>query len=326
VPIFGTGYAGTFLYTAASSVIRFDSIGQGLQTIGIIGSGDMGSGVAAAFSKAGFRVVTNLSGRSAHSRALAERAGTHDVGSLGALLGQADIVLSIVPPAAAAGVARQVAAQLPANRSLPFADCNAVSPATLAEIAAAFPSPDLVLDVGIVGAPPQRERGRGTRFFVAGNARALLTALHVPGIEMIDLGAELGRASALKMTYAAINKGVDAMLTAILLAAERLGVRRELMAECASSQAPITQRMAARLPFLAATAARFAPEMREIAATFASVGVTPDLHRGAAWVYDLLAESSLSAETRASLPAERSLDEAIRAFAAALDQRFGPES
>jgi hypothetical protein len=66
--------------------------------------------------------------------------------------------------------------------------------------------------------------------------------------------------------------------------------------------------------------------MREIAATFASVEVTPDLHRGAAWVYDLLAESSLAAETRASLPAERSLDEAIHAFAAALEQRLGTQS
>lgn len=292
-----------------------------MQTIGIIGSGDMGSGVAAAFRVAGFRVVTSLAGRSAHSRMLAERAGTEDVGTMAALLAEADIVLSIVPPAAAVEVARVVAAELPAGRRLRFADCNAIAPATVATVAAAVPAPVELLDVGIVGAPPQRERGRGTRFYVSGAQRAALLALRVPGIEMIDMGPELGHASALKMTYAALNKGVDAMLTAILLAAQRLGVRGELAAELAASQAPILARMQARLPFLAATAARFAPEMREIAATFASVGVTAELHLGAAWVYELLAESSLAAETRASLPRERSLDEAIDAFAAPLARR-----
>ena len=96
------------------------------------------------------------------------------------------------------------------------------------------------------------------------------------------------------------------------------------MRELESSQAQALARMRARVPFLAATAARFAPEMAEIAATYASVGVSPDFHRGAEWLYGLLAKTPLAAETRATLPRERSLDDALAVYVAALEQEPRP--
>jgi Domain of unknown function (DUF1932) len=144
--------------------------------------------------------------------------------------------------------------------------------------------------------------------------------LEVPEIELVDLGEEIGTASALKMMYAGLNKGTDALLTAVLLAAERLGVRPALMRELEGSQREALARMRRRVPFLAATAKRFAPEMAEIAATYESVGVTPGFHRGAEWLYTLLARTPLAAETRATLPRERSLDAALEVFVAALDR------
>ena len=291
------------------------------RTIGIIGSGDMGSGVAMALVRAGCRVVTDLSGRSAHSKALAKRAGSEDLGSLPAVLSAADLVLSIVPPAAAADVAASVAAQCPAG--VTFADCNAISPENMRRLAGNFIDRKReVVDIGIVGMPPQREQHRGTRLFVSGPARARVLSLEVPGIELIDLGETLGRASAMKMVYAALNKGVDALLTTILLAAGQLGVRDVLVQELENSQPQVLQRMRRRTPFLAATAERYVPEMREIAATFDSVGASPAFHEGAAWLYGLLAESSLASETRDSLPAKRSLDEAMAAFDEALVTRL----
>jgi hypothetical protein len=118
-----------------------------------------------------------------------------------------------------------------------------------------------------------------------------------------------------------MNKGVDALYTAVLMAAEELGVRAELMEEFRASQTQAAERMAARVPYLAATAERYTGEMREIASTFAAAGVTPDFHRGAEWVYAALAGTPLAAETRATLPAHRSLDEALAVFCAALKRR-----
>jgi 3-hydroxyisobutyrate dehydrogenase-like beta-hydroxyacid dehydrogenase len=201
-----------------------------------------------------------------------------------------------------------------------FVDCNAVAPATVRAIERVIaPTGAAFVDVGIVGRGPQ-PGGESTRFYVSGTARRTVLDLAVAGIELLDMGAEIGAASALKMAYAALNKGTDAFYAAVLLAAERLGVRPMLMRELEHSQAEALARMRARVPFLAATAERFAPEMAEIAATYESVGMTPAFHRGAEWLYALLATTPLAAETRATLPRERSLDAALAVFSAALDR------
>lgn len=293
-----------------------------MRTIGIVGAGDMGSGVAAAFVGAGFRVVGDLTLRSAHSRALAARAGITDAGSLERVLEASELVLSIVPPAVASRVAAEVRAATPKPTHVPFADCNAVAPATVAAMARDLAGKRPFIDVGIVGRPPAKEAGIGTRFYVSGPERERLLGLAVPGLRMIDMGPDVGRASAFKMMYASLNKGVDALLTAVLLAAARLDVRAALTSELEWSQRLLLERMQARVPYLAATAERFAPEMREIAKTYRDAGLTGDFHEGAAWVYELLARSSLAGETRASLPDERPLDDAIAAFSAVL----GPAS
>jgi len=292
------------------------------RTIAVVGTGDMGSAVGAALVRAGNRVVTDLTGRSAHSRELATRAGLTNLGSLEAVLGEAEIFLSIVPPAAAAELARRVLATArKSGRSPVFVDCNAVAPATVSAMAEPYGALRIpFVDVGIIG-PAPRHGAEPTRFYVSGEARAHVLELHAPELALIDMGPELGRASAMKMVYAAMNKGTDALYTAVLMAAEQVGVRAELMEEFRASQTQAAERMAARIPYLAATANRFTGEMREIATTFAAVGVTPEFHRGAEWLYATLARTPLAAETRASLPKQRSLDEALAVFCSALPKR-----
>jgi 3-hydroxyisobutyrate dehydrogenase-like beta-hydroxyacid dehydrogenase len=200
-----------------------------------------------------------------------------------------------------------------------FAECNAVAPSTACAIAELF-APDRFADAGIVGRAPREHATPPTRLYVSGAARRVLMELANADIRVIDMGPEVGRASAIKMAYASLNKGTDALHAAVLLAAQRLGVRAELMQEFELSQPVAARRMADRVPYLAATAERFAGEMAEIAATYEAAGVTPLLHRGAEWVFERLASTELGAETRATLPAERSLDAALAVFAKALEQ------
>jgi 3-hydroxyisobutyrate dehydrogenase-like beta-hydroxyacid dehydrogenase len=290
-------------------------------TVAVIGTGDMGAAVGGALVRAGYRVITAGEGRSAASRELAAGAGIEDVGSLAAVVQSAALLLSIVPPAAALGLATAAVAAMRTTGARPaFADCNAIAPATVRAVGATVaPTGAAFVDVGIVGRGP-KPGGERTRFYVSGAARRAVLDLRVPEIGLVDLGEEIGTASALKMMYAGLNKGTDALLTAVLLAAERLGVRPPLMRELEGSQREALARMRRRVPFLAATAKRFAPEMAEIAATYESVGVTPGFHRGAEWLYTLLARTPLAAETRATLPRERSLDAALEVFVAALDR------
>jgi len=289
------------------------------ETVAVIGTGDMGSAVGGALLRAGYRVVTAGDGRGALSRQLAADAGIEDVGSLEAAVREAGLVLSIVPPAAATTFAAEVVRAMRAAGARPaFADCNAVAPETVVAIGRALePTGAPFIDVGIVGRGPGVGRER-TRFYVSGSARAAVLDLDVDEIAFIDLGADVGTASALKMAYSSLNKGIDALLATVLLAAERLGVRAALMQELEFSQSEALERMQARVPFLGATAKRFAPEMAEIARAYETVGVTPAFHRGAEWLYQLFATTRFASETRATQPKQRSLDEAIGVLTAAM--------
>ena len=296
-------------------------MGNAGMTIAVVGTGDMGSAVGGALVRAGYRVVTAGQGRSAASRGLADKAGIEDLGSLATAVKAAALVLSIVPPAAARAFATEAARAINESGARPtFADCNAVAPATVREVAAIIaPTGAPFIDVGIVGRGPG-PGGERTRLYVSGAARRAVLELKVSEMELIDLGEEVGTASALKMAYSSLNKGTDALLTAMLLTAERLGVRAPLMRELAGSQAEALARMRARVPFLGSTAARYAPEMAEIAATYESVGVTPAFHRGAEWLYELIASTPFASETRATQPRERSLDAALAVYVSALDR------
>jgi 3-hydroxyisobutyrate dehydrogenase-like beta-hydroxyacid dehydrogenase len=293
-------------------------------TIAVIGTGDMGSAVGGALVRAGYRVVTAGEGRSAESLALARQAGIEDVRALEAAVAGATLVLSIVPPAAATTFAASAAAAMLNVGAQPvFADCNAVAPATVTAIERALRKTGAPFaDVGIVGRGPQ-PKGERTRFYVSGAARAAVLGLDCPELKLVDLGDEVGTASAMKMAYSALNKGTDALFAAVLIAAERLGVRPALLDELAESQREALARMRLRVPFLGATAERFVPEMAEIARTYESVGVTPDFHRGAEWLYALVAATPFASETRATQPKERSLDETLAVLTAELQRRDG---
>ena len=99
--------------------------------IAILMPGDMGDGIDRALRAHGHEVITCLDGRSARTRGLAAAAGLRDAGSLEAVVAEADLVLSILPPEAALAQAEAVAAAMAAPGARPtYVDCNAVSPTT----------------------------------------------------------------------------------------------------------------------------------------------------------------------------------------------------
>ena len=289
-----------------------------LNTVAIVGPGDMGHGVGRAVRASGRRVITSLAGRSERSRKLAAAAGMEDVGGLEAVVREADIVLSILPPDAALPFAREVAAALRTTERRPyFADLNAVSPATarqIAEVMAAAGAP--FIDGGIIGVAPGK--GAPTRVYVSGEPAPVMDELGREDLLIRQLGPKIGRASELKMLYAAINKGINALQAAVLIAGEEYGVTEELHAELAAQKA-IYQRMEEWVGFLAA--ARWAPEMREIAATLAAVGVTSRFHEGAEDVFALLAETPLAAETRETWDRDRPLRRSVEIYAETLRKK-----
>ena len=131
---------------------------------------------------------------------------------------------------------------------------------------------------------------------------------------MRKLGGAIGRASGLKMCYAALTKGTAALHVALLTAAEALGLSAALQAELEASQPAARQSMQG-LVGVPAKAFRWVGEMEEIASTFASAGVPSGLHLGAADVFRLIAESPVGHERPEIVDRSRSLAELITILA-----------
>ncbi|MEP1208803.1 MAG: DUF1932 domain-containing protein [Rhizobiaceae bacterium] len=285
-----------------------------LETIAVLMPGDMGHAVGKVLGDHGHRVITNLTGRGEHSRNLARAGNLEDVGSLGDVVGQAGLILSILPPSAALTLAREVAEEMGRQERFPvYVDCNAVSPQTAQEIGQVIVGCGApFIDAGIIGAAPGK--GGVPRFYVSGADISPMAALDGKGIQVLEAGKEIGQASAMKMAYAALTKGTWTLHTAIMMAAQQLGVRDELMREFDNSQSAALAAMRARIPFIPADSARWVGEMEEIAATFEQVGVTGDFHKGAADVFRILEQTPYAQETRANIDRSRTLDEAVETF------------
>ena len=293
---------------------------MGLETIAILSPGDMGHGVGKALAEHGYDVITCLAGRSQRTKGLAAAGGVHDVPSLEEMTSQADLIMSILVPDQAVDVADQVAdAMRAAGVSRPFADCNAVSPrsASVMESIIGVAGGDYI-DGGIIGGSPAR--GAVPRIYTSGPRAGLMDELDGKGIIVKNLGPKVGRASGIKMCYASMTKGTNALRVAMLTAADSLGLFDELIEELAFSQGAALSAMESGIPGLPANSGRWIGEMEEIAETFDTAGVTPRFHQGAAEIYRLLDSTTFAEESPETIDRSRTLKDTIREAAERLPE------
>ena len=268
-------------------------------TIAVVAPGDMGHAIGQRLGDGGLRVITDLTGRSKRSHDLAAAAGIEAVSGPSALLSQAAVILSVMPPSAAIGFATDLAAAAQNLAGPPplVVDLNAIAPATAQQIGDILSAADLAfIDGGIVGGPPKGSDA-GPRIYVSGSELARLDMLRDAGLDMRPIAGGIGAASGLKMCYASMTKGITALQIEALVAARALGCDAELHAEMAFSQAALVDRADAWLPASCPKAYRWIGEMEEIAATFKSVGLTPLSFQGVAEIYRMVERSPLGKET-----------------------------
>jgi 3-hydroxyisobutyrate dehydrogenase-like beta-hydroxyacid dehydrogenase len=257
----------------------------------------MGHTVGQVLGSHGLRVITCLQGRSERTRSLASRANVVDVPTYQLLVSEADMILSILVPAQAEEAARLVAQAISETKTdLTYADCNAVSPQTarhlniiITEAGGHF------VDASIIG-PPPRKVGT-TRFYASGLNVSIFEELTMFGLDVIALGEQVGQASAIKMCYAALTKGLVALCTELLTSSEVLGVSQALKAEFQLSQSMLLGLMEQRLPRMPMKSRRWVGEMEEIAKTFEYVGLTPKILAGAADMYRFVGDTDLAERT-----------------------------
>jgi putative dehydrogenase len=234
----------------------------------------------------------SLKGRSPESRARVERAALPAVEDDAELVRDAEFVLSIVPPGAAVSVAERFRTPLSeATRAPTFVDCNPVSPATAQRIGRILDESRCnYVDAGIIGGPPRDDvKDPGPRFYASGPHAREFSRLTAYGLDISVLDAAIGAASALKLSYAGLTKGITALGAAMVEAAMRSGLGDALMAELFRSQPQILKRVAHQVPAMFPKAYRWIAEMEEIADFLETDQHGAGIYRGAARLYEEIA-------------------------------------
>ena len=253
---------------------------------GVIHPGMMGICVAATLQNSGHEVYWASEGRSPQTRKRAEKFNLFDAGSLAGLCDTCSIIISVCPPHAAEEMAEQVLAQ---SFQGVYLDVNAISPQRTIRIGKLMrPGGVDFVDGGIIGLPVW-ERGK-TWLYLSGDKAPQAASFCSGGpLETTVVGNEVGKASALKMCYAAYTKGTTALLCGILATAQVLGVRGELETQWSRDWANFGEQAGERVRNVTAKAWRFAGEMAEIAATFREAGLPGEFHAAAEMIYRRMA-------------------------------------
>jgi 3-hydroxyisobutyrate dehydrogenase-like beta-hydroxyacid dehydrogenase len=257
--------------------------------VAVIAPGMMGAAVGGRMVQHGLKVLTSLKGRSAESVERARQAGLTDAGD--DEIAAADFILSIVPPSEVVTLAtRLVPALTISNAKTTYVDCNAISPPTAERVAAVIaPTGCAFVDAGIIGSPPKPKADDSPRFYASGPAAPHFAILKEYGLDVRVLEGPLSAASAVKMSYAGITKGTQALGAAMMLAAVRGGSADALLAELQESQPQMLAWLQRSLSIMPPKAYRWVAEMHEIADFVGEDPAAHELYSGAAHFYEQIA-------------------------------------
>jgi L-threonate 2-dehydrogenase len=257
--------------------------------VAVIAPGMMGAAVGKRLVDNGVKVLTSLTGRSAETATRAKAAGMAAAGD--EEIAASDFILSILPPGDAVALAERFQPALKACNAKPvYVDCNAINPKTVDRVAAVIAPTDCpFVDSGIIGSPP-KPGDAGPRFYASGPAAPRFATLRQYGLDVRVLDGAMSAASALKMSYAGITKGTQAIGAAMMLAATRAGSADALFAELSSSQKDMFAWFKRGLALMPPKAYRWVAEMHEIAGFVGEDPTAHELYEGAAHFYERIAE------------------------------------
>ena len=205
-----------------------------------------------------------------------EDAGVRGTETLAAALDAAAVALSLVTADQALEAARRAAQHMTGGTL--FFDMNSVAPNTKRAAAEAIEAAGgRYVDVAIMS-PVNPARLSAPLLLSGSHAAAGLEALAALGFSNLRIvPGEVGRASSIKMIRSVMVKGMEALTAECALAADRAGVRDEVL-ESLGKDWP--EKVDYNLDRMMLHGLRRAAEMEEVAKTLESLGVEPLMTRG----------------------------------------------
>jgi 3-hydroxyisobutyrate dehydrogenase-like beta-hydroxyacid dehydrogenase len=264
--------------------------------IAFIGFGEAGGVLAGALVATGRHDVTAydiLVDQPASAPAIAakgERLGVKTTRSAAEAACGAAVVISAVTAAAAGEVAREAGSYLAPGQL--FLDINSVSPELKRANAAAVERGGARYVEAAVMQPVPPNGLRVPMLLGGPHARALKEILDPAGMVMTIAGAEVGKASAIKMLRSIMIKGLEALTVECLLTARLYGVEDEIIASLDKTFPELGwEKLGGYLiGRVVEHGRRRAAEMREAAATIAETGLAPLMAGATAERHDWVAD------------------------------------
>lgn len=260
------------------------------EKIGIMSIGEMGFHWAKLLKGHGVEVLTYDKDRGEVSRKRSKNAGVDSLGSMTDLVSQADLIVSIVVPSAAIDVAKKIAqaVKTAGRKDLIFLDANAISPMTAEEIGKSLdPAGVRFIDGCIIGAAAKM--GKGTIVYVSGPEANRMQVLERFNIPVKILGPSTSQASAFKVVYAGLTKGLQGLFCELLMGARRFGLLQELRAQYDESFPGLLDKISSSIVGLKIHAGRRAEEMDELKRTFDHFGMRSFMAPAAQQVLEAIA-------------------------------------
>ncbi|CAF0914219.1 unnamed protein product [Adineta ricciae] len=266
-------------------------------TVAILSPGDMGHSIGRALllpsNDSRFRIITNLTGRSKRTQKLSESVGIIDVHTDEELVRQADFIFSILVPSEAAALAQRLSPLLSTHQHVIYVDMNAIAPQTVQTISTLFPQGNFV-DACVIGLPPGSLEHMPTLYLSGTHAQKVADLFQYTDlIKTRIIGNEIGSASAFKMCYASLSKGITAITIQACVTAKSYELEQVFFDELKESMPDIFKKLSRAIPHMAPKAHRWVGEMEEIAKTYEDVGLSGKLFQGAAETYRFVAEETL---------------------------------
>jgi len=191
-----------------------------------------------------------------------------------------------------------------------FVEANPVSRENLKRIVRAFAESQVnLVDACIIGLPP-KESQRPT-LLVAGQDLKPLTSLDGIAFDIAIIDDCIGSASAMKVTYDALSKGVNAFLTLVFLAAERQGILDSFVDVVSRSQPDLLARAKRSIPWIPADVDRFIAEMDNVKEMLDGIDLPSSFAPAAREILEIYRASRFAKETRRNRDASRDFRETI---------------
>lgn len=237
--------------------------------IGILSLGEMGFHWARLLKSHGVEVLTYDKDRGEVTHQRCANAGVNSVASMEDLVCDCEAIVSIVVPSAAKKVASDVAKAVTRckRQDLLFMDANAISPMTADAVARTLQRCGVqFVDGCIIGSAARM--GKGTLVYVSGPQASRMRELESFDIPVKILGPGTNQASAFKIIYAGLTKGLQGLFCELLMGARRFGLLDEIRAQYEQSFPGLLEKVAPSIIGLRIHAGRRAEEMDELKRTF----------------------------------------------------------